>query len=96
MTIITIVKIDLNDRISHCTLENELDFKPPLIIVYCKLDFKNNNKMINYWKNRLQRVAVNHKDLSFVISDLTIFAQSSENMDSENIRNYEKTALLLL
>jgi len=50
------------------TQDSAADFKNPVVVAYFGVDYKKNVKGTNYWRNRILKVAQDHKDYSFAIS----------------------------
>lgn len=51
------------------TQDNNADFKTPLVVAYYDVDYVKNPKGTNYWRNRILKVAQNHKDVTFAVSN---------------------------
>lgn len=52
----------------HRKIDNILDFEHPNVIVYYAVDYVNNVKKTNYWRNRILQVAKDNPDYRFAIS----------------------------
>lgn len=63
--------------------DNMDEFKAPLIVVYYDVDYQKNAKTTNYWRNRVLKVAQNHKDVNFAISNAQTFAMELQNFGTE-------------
>jgi len=63
--------------VGHRTGDTSSNFEPPFVIAYFKVDYKKNPKGTNYWRNRILKVAIEHKDkgITFGISDKDEFTQ---------------------
>jgi len=53
----------------HRTTDNAKDFQNPLVIAYFAVDYNKNVKGTNYWRNRILKVAKEHTDFSYAISN---------------------------
>lgn len=63
--------------VGHRTGDNMGDFKNPLVIAYYGVDYVKNAKGTNYWRNRIMKVAKNHKKLNFAVSNKDDFMQEA-------------------
>jgi protein disulfide isomerase family A protein 3 len=55
--------------VGHRSLTNKDDFHNPLLVAYYAVDYVNNPKGTNYWRNRVLKVAKHYKDkVNFAIS----------------------------
>ncbi|XP_022107465.1 protein disulfide-isomerase A3-like [Acanthaster planci] len=67
----------------HMTPDNQDLFKKPQVVAYYKVDYKQNPKGTNYYRNRVMKVAKNYKDegLTFAIASKSDFSGVLESMD---------------
>ncbi|KAK4872052.1 hypothetical protein RN001_016176 [Aquatica leii] len=63
------IKENYHGLVGHRTYDNKDDFKNPLIVAYYNVDYNKNAKGTNYWRNRILKVAKNHKEYNFAISN---------------------------
>lgn len=59
--------------VGHRTTENVQDFEHPNVIVYYSVDYVNNVKKTNYWRNRIFPAALENRDYKFAISSTKEF-----------------------
>ncbi|XP_071054309.1 protein disulfide-isomerase A3-like [Onthophagus taurus] len=60
--------------VGHRVKINRDDFKPPYVISYFDLDYKDNAQFTKYWRNRILKVAKNFTDkLTFAMSSIIDF-----------------------
>jgi len=50
------------------TQDSASEFRQPVVVSYFGVDYKKNAKGTNYWRNRILKVAQDHKDYTFAIS----------------------------
>jgi len=55
--------------VGHRTMDNNNQFKQPLITAYYKVDYLKNAKGTNYWRNRVLKVASKNKEVRFAIAN---------------------------
>lgn len=55
--------------VGHRTMDNNDQFKPPLITAYYKVDYVKNAKGTNYWRNRILKVASKFANVKFAIAN---------------------------
>lgn len=68
--------------VGHRETGNVRDFEHPNVIVYYAVDFVNNAKQTNYWRNRILQVAKDNADYKFAISSGDDFRQELEKFGS--------------
>lgn len=74
------IKDSYHGLVGHRTHDNHEDFKAPLIVAYYDVDYLKNVKGTNYWRNRIMKVAQNHKDkVTFAISNKDKFSAEVED-----------------
>ena len=64
--------------VGHRTMDNQRDFKSPLLTAYYSVDYVKNVKGTNYWRNRVMKVAKELKEetgLNFAVSNIDDFMQ---------------------
>lgn len=64
--------------VGHRKTDNLLDFGHPNVIVYYAVDYVNNVKKTNYWRNRILQVAKDNSDYKFAISSSDEFRLALE------------------
>ncbi|KAF7488811.1 Protein disulfide-isomerase A3 [Sarcoptes scabiei] len=77
------IKKNYHGLVGVRTQDNMNDFKMPLISVYYDVDYVKNPKGTNYWRNRVLKVAQNHKDLNFAVSSSNQFAMELDDFGFE-------------
>jgi len=88
------VKTNFHGLVGQRTQDNNQDFKGPLIVVYYDVDYVKNPKGTNYWRNRVLKVAQNHKDVTFAISNANQFAGELEEFGLEPPRDRDATPVV--
>jgi protein disulfide isomerase family A protein 3 len=63
--------------VGHRTVDNAKEFETPLFVALYNVDYMKDVKGTNFWRNRIMKVAVNHPDLNFAISNKDDFQQEA-------------------
>jgi protein disulfide isomerase family A protein 3 len=64
--------------VGHRTTDNAKDFGSPIVISYYDVDYVKNVKGTNYWRNRIMKVAADHRDIIFAVSNYNDFMQEAQ------------------
>lgn len=64
--------------VGHRKTDNVRDFEHPNVIVYYAVDYVNNAKRTNYWRNRILQAAMDNRDYRFAISSGEEFQVETE------------------
>lgn len=83
------IKKNYHGLVGHRTQDTVGDFKNPLVVAFYDVDYVKNPKGTNYWRNRILKVAQNHKDVNFAISNANQFAGELEeyNLQAQSDRD---------
>lgn len=65
--------------VGHRKRDNIRDFEHPNVIVYYEVDYVNNAKRTNYWRNRILQAAMDNTDYRFAISSGKEFQVETEH-----------------
>ncbi|RWS12213.1 disulfide-isomerase A3-like protein [Dinothrombium tinctorium] len=69
--------------VGHRTQNNMQDFRTPYVVSYYDVDYVKNPKGTNYWRNRILKVAKDHTDITFAVSNSQLFAGELEEYGLE-------------
>ncbi|RWS28833.1 Protein disulfide-isomerase A3-like protein [Leptotrombidium deliense] len=69
------------------TRDNEEELKPPLIVAYYDMDFKQDPSFAHLWRNRIAKAALANPELSFAISNSQTFRKQLRRQNLEPPRD---------
>lgn len=76
--------------VMYRTRDNEEELKPPLIVAYYDLDFKEKPKRTHKWRNKLIEAAKKHTDITFAISSSQSYRKELRRQTLEPPKGDEK------
>ena len=88
------VKSNFHGLVGVRTQDNNADFRAPLVTVYYDVDYVKNPKGTNYWRNRVLKVAQNHKDVTFAVSNANQFSGELEEFGLEAPRDRDASPVV--
>lgn len=90
----TFIKDNYHGLVGHRTQDSINDFKAPLIVAYYDVDYAKNPKGTNYWRNRVLKVAKQHPEVQFAISNGAQLAGELEEFGLEAPRDRDATPVV--
>ena len=81
------IKENYHGLVGHRTINNNKDFKEPLIVAYFAVDYAKNVKGTNYWRNRIMKVAKGFEGrLNFAICNKDEFHSEANELNFNTVQ----------